>query len=260
MRVLVPVLLVTLSACNGECIDGVCPDFDNTIAYPGPCRAAVDAGEDSEQDCTFVYGSGGIKVAECSWYQPSSGDGGGNTANWIYSRADATLKGLSTTRFADATLAWVFDSSRVTVTSNRFGVGDRIYDASEFEFLPMPGRGMATPRADLGMLQNGTTMYTWTVDGDRRIRSAPTESLTYQLDGDGRITSIIEDRGHDGIPDTLETFEFDGANLVRYGVGLNDSTRATWSYDLGGNVVEHVSYDAGEGVPLARDVYDYSCW
>ena len=97
--------------------------------------------------------------------------------------------------------------------------------------------------------------YAWEVVGSRRIRrqvpdggGGPLETRTYELDERGHIVTIASDRESDGVAELTTEFAFDGDRLI----GRND---VTWTYDLGGNVVEGRSADGSY-----REVYAYDCW
>jgi hypothetical protein len=262
--IVVAVAAAAGAGCGDDpaCIEGVCPDFEESRSLPGPCRAGLS---DEPSPMTFDYDAAG-RVTRAGRMYLLSDEGPAEAfmgAEWSYDVAGAPSEirvFIQDSLVPGAPYTWTFDDQEVRKSGR--GTLAR-YDREAFAFLPLVGRALASPGAELGLFQESAMgaggssdiSYTWEVMGSRRIRrqvpdgsGGPLEIRTYELDERGRILSIAIDREPDGVPESTTTFAFDGDRLI----GHDDMT---WTYDLGGNVVEGRSADGSY-----REVYAYDCW
>ncbi|HUJ57205.1 MAG TPA: hypothetical protein VLX92_01875 [Kofleriaceae bacterium] len=253
-------LAIAATGCTDDCVSGLCPALGNEQAFAGPCRSAGAQGDTSdsfwERDtCTFTYASGQIATAECDY--ETDDDGGGDTADWTWSGSavgsiDHMVAGIDA-----LDERWAFDPTQVVVSDDVIDQNDpvRVYDRATFALLPLVGSDLARPTAQLGLLQDLATTYTWSGQGTTTLVRTGSDGsvVTYTLDALGRIVTV-------SAADQTDEYTFDGDLLVEHQItsdGLAQSD-TTWRYDRGGNVADRTYTTPGQA-PL-HEVFDYACW
>lgn len=196
-------IAVLVGGCGGDCVEGVCADYDVTAKHPGPCASVPKA-----TGCTFMYDNDGhIAHATC----------GADDAVWTW-----MPNGMAKTIDVGST-KWIF-GQQITVA----GATMQTYDPALFQFLPLVGDEVSRPAAVLGLVKDGATTYTWTRAAGQWTRmSSAGEAKVFEVDDTNRILGY----------DTFH-FRYDGAHLVEWSddaAGTVDSYR----YDRGGNVAVH---------------------
>jgi hypothetical protein len=244
------------SACDGDCIDGVCPDLSQTRAVPGPCESAYSTPSYANH-CHYAYDGDRSSKIECDWHEKGEdSEHGTETATRTYDSAGQLLQldyvyddvsdgiGSSYSR-------WKFTPTEVQYFPGSWsGFGTtigRTYDRATFAWLPMPGSFAASPSAELGLKSDRETTYTWTRAGTTLTRTGGGKTATFELDDRGRIIEI-----HDGSRDRIYTY--DGDLLVERETLGSQHVVETFEYDAGGNLASW-SNDAGW-----YEAYDNSCW
>lgn len=235
-----------LAGCNTDCIDGVCADFDNTEHYAGPCRSAEQQME-VVRPCTFVYHDDHrLERVTCEWRNPYWDDLAESTWTWSGDAPSIVDVQAASPTYTEAT-RWSVLESRVRVVPH-YDHRERIYDAATFAFLPLVGSAVAKPVAELGLIKWGDTNYLWTSEGNRLLRRGSDGTVrAFELDAAGRL--VYAELG-----DGAYRYTWDEDQLVQRDTEPAGATPVDlWTYDLGGNVVEHLG-------PTGRELYDYDCW
>lgn len=249
--------VLTSSACDGDCVDGVCPDTSQARAVPGPCESAYST-PGYANHCHYTYDGDdrSTKIA-CDWHEKGNdGEHGTETATRTYDAAGELLQ-----------IDYVYDDEsdgigssygrwKLTPTEVQYFPGSwsgfgtsvgRTYDPATFAWLPMPGSFAASPSAELGLKSDRTTTYTWAREGTTLTRTGANGSTaTFRLDDRGRILEI-----QNGTSDRLYTYQ--GDLLVQREV-KDPHAVETFEYDDGGNLATW-SDDTGR-----YEAYDNSCW
>lgn len=246
------VLAVLAVGCDdGDCIDGVCTDFNQARTFPGPCRSAGADTRNSSASRVYSYDDEG-RIALVTSEGISTNVISGNEysdriareTRWTYDPAGAvsgveTLAYTLPDRASRGTVTWQFDPSLVT----RTGDFRHVYDRSLFSFLPLVGLALQSPSAELGLVEY-TGKYQWTVvDARLWIQSVVGGSRTwrYEFDDRGRLVRRTTEP-----PADVGTWIYDGDLLVQ-------GPSSTYRYDRGGNVVEQRGAEW-------REVFGYDCW
>lgn len=259
----VAMLLCVLSACDDDrCIDGVCPDFNETRALPGPCRSAGFAagwdGHDSREADLYEYDAerrvSRITHEGVSW---TSGVGGdrrydvNSVTQWTYDAA-GEVAGIEISYYdppssePTSITTWEFASTQVI---KRFLGEQRVYDRGLFAFSSLAGNAVASPAAELGLVEDTqlTNRYLWTIESPLvwvKQREGGPWTTRYLIDDRRQIVTRTSNNGID--PPTLDVWTYEDGRLV---IG---PTGTTYHYDRGGNIVEIRG--------TLRTVHDYSCW
>jgi hypothetical protein len=250
-------VIVAQSACDGSCVDGVCPSLDLEQRYPGPCESAVE-GEKHRRHCTYSYEDARLVQIACSWWNDVHGDDdrGEDTTTWSYDasgqpvRVEEVLIG----RGYRLESLWQLDTDPIT-----YSTGDReiaAYDRETFAFLPMPGAEALTPRAALGLLRTSSATFTWSGSGTSLTRTGSDGlAATFELDDRQRVVRVRGDAETDGRLGTYENrWTFDGDVLVR-----STWTTSSPSGESGG-ASDYVYDRYANLVTGADEVYGYDCW
>jgi YD repeat-containing protein len=254
MRALV--LLVVVGCGNGNCVDGVCPDVDHATHEIGPCQSAFSAPGFAEH-CTYRYGAVGVTDVDCPWHETGEdAEHGSDTVRWTYDAAGQPLSIDSEHEDFDDGVGshgeiWSFANAPIEVRASvPFGPStvSRTYDPALFAFLPLVGSTVLAPRAELGLLTDGATTFTWTMSGTTWTRARSTGGAdTFELDDRGRILTS-------SIAGTVTTYTFDGDLLLSRTTG---DVADTFEYDRGGNLAV---WTATENTRNVAEVYSYGCF
>ena len=247
MKLVLATMLVVAAGCDGECIDGVCPDLSVTVAGPGPCESAYAGGGYSDH-CTYSYEGDRITLYECTWHTDEHGTDKTTysyDANGQFVQIDAAHVDISDT-VGSHYERWDFTADEVKFS--RGGPTSRTYDRATFAFLPTPGSYIGMPQAELGLKSGLGVTYRWTSTGTTRTRTSSAGEIgTLELDERGRV---IETRFGETI-----TYTYDEDHLLSIqGTSASGSSFSnSFDYDAAGNVATRQS-------SFGREVYDNTCW
>ncbi|MEO7096604.1 MAG: hypothetical protein ABI175_25320 [Polyangiales bacterium] len=249
-------LILSSSGCDGDCVDGVCPDTSETRAVPGPCESAYTTPSYANH-CHYSYdGDRSTKIA-CDWHEKGSdGEHGTETATRTYDAAGELLQidyvyDDESDGIGSSYSRWKLTPTEVLyIPGSWSGFGTtvgRTYDRATFAWLPMPGSFAASPSAELGLTSARDVVYTWTRVGMTLTRTGGGATTTFELDDRGRITKIQS-------ASVTRIFTYEGDVLVgRETLGEQHAVE-TFEYDAGGNLATW-SNDAG-----FYEAYDNRCW
>ena len=269
----------SVAGCSDDsCINGVCPNFDEARTLPGPCESAAVQNQSSgvaepanlnvTYAYTFEYSASGELARVVTDVQEWQRYGAGNfrpattesETLWSYD-ANGAVSAIDTNMISLAdmstsvTSTWRFDPQRVTETLLQPTQHTLVFDAASFAFLPMVGSEQASPGAEFGLLSADQEMFRWVVRSPTRLDLYDTTNPVYgaldefTLDADGRLLNWLSANGTDS--QTI-SYSYEQGRLA-HETDFSGSTH-TYSYDRGGNIVEHVT-DTGY-----REVYSYACW
>jgi YD repeat-containing protein len=255
--------IVALSGCEDPCVDGVCPRFDLSTHYAGPCESAVERvaenGQSYGRHCTYDYDGTRIANIECRLWNEFGDIPSQETTTWVYD-ADGQPVRIESELISEGTHAlssrWQLDTDPITYSEGRTTPSEErlAYDRATFAFLPIVGTGVRTPRAELGLLRAGEATFTWNGSSTSLTRTSSTGRLTtFELDARGRIVHS-NDRQPSGGRIEDETWTFDG-DLLRESATtvITDSGTSHYAteyiYDLAGNIAK-----SGD------EAYAYNCW
>lgn len=258
------VVVLAVTGCDlvydSNCVDGICPVTTGTIAHPGPCRSAA-SGEHAHEVCRFGYDALGhmTDIACASEANEPAYDAYltfEQTAHYTFD-GDAPI-GIEVRRGSTTTI-WDLDARPITA-------GRRTYDAATFRLFDLAGSDRVAPRAELGLVSDGTIDYTWTETPTGRVRHGGETDLDFGIDGEGRVVRISRvDTVDPSRLREIETFDYDGARLTerrcRECPGPDTLIRRD-RYDRGDNIIdERVYYTQNDpDEVISRTVYDYTCW
>ncbi len=244
------------TACNDDCVDGVCPDLAQTRRVPGPCESAYST-PNYANHCHYTYDGDLNTEIACSWHEKGEeAEHGTETSTRTYDAAGQLVQIDYVYDDISDGIGSEYGRWRLTPTEVLYypgswsGFGTRVgrtYDRATFAWLPEPGSFQASPRAELGLASEGTITYTWTREGNTLTRTGGSVPDTFLLDDRGRILEM-----HTNAQDRFYTY--DGDLLVNREVHGQTFTQETFEYDAGGNLAIW-SNDRG-----GYETYDNSCW
>jgi hypothetical protein len=251
MRALL-VAAIVATGCGTACPDGICPDPDNTVAHAGPCRSAAHA-ETIDEDCVFEYDA----AAHPTRIECTAMDGAMRAADYAWT-GDALAR--IDTEDPGGRATWLFERAMITVTGP--GLARQVYDPALFALREQAPDERVHPIADMGLILETDTTFTWDVGAMDRVRRGAGEDYFYTLDEHGRVLTIT--RVQPPTTSRVHTFIY-AEHITRhtdYTRPGPDEHRSEYQYDRGGNpIVTEYSYVRDDvAAPIGRTTYDYSCW
>jgi len=253
--------IVAHSACADPCVEGVCPRYDLSTRYPGPCESAIEDVADNGQSfgryCLYHYNGTRVSTINCRLWNEFGDIPSHETTTWIYdangqpARIDSEMISEGVHAIASR---WQLDIDPITYSEGSRSPDEErfAYDRATFAFLPIVGSGVRTPRAELGLIRAGDVTFTWIGSGTSLTRISSSGGITtFDLDTRGRIVRSDQELS-DRTTDTRWTF--DGDLLLKTNWGIRDASgttrhETTYAYDRAGNVAE------SDG-----EAYAYDCW
>jgi hypothetical protein len=247
VRALLLFAALVATGCGTACPDGICPDPDNTAAYVGPCRSAG-----SDEDCTFDYAADRVSEIACLQH-----DGSMRSATYTWS--GDKLAQIETDDHGGHA-SWRFEPAAITVTGP--GLLKQTYDPALFALRDQAPDEQVHPIADMGLILEADTTFTWDIGATDRVRRGGGEDYFYTLDERGRVLTIT--RVQPPTTSRIHTFVY-AERLARHSDYLRpgpDEHRTDYRYDVGGNMIETRYSYVRDDLPedIGRTTYDYSCW